>query len=89
MGLPGLLAGKGYGGDNRLTKAERQGGAPLVPAYCWTHARRQLKEIFDRDGSTIAAEGLAQIAALYRSEAEIRGRRTPGHGIPFATGIAQ
>ena len=74
MGLPGLLAGKGYGGYNRLTKAERQGGAPLVLAHCWTHARRQLQEILDRDGSAIAAEGLAQIAALYRIEAEIRGR---------------
>ena len=30
-----------------------------LEAHCWTHARRQLKEIVDRDGSTIAAEGLA------------------------------
>ena len=72
--MPGLLAGKGYGGYDRLTKAERQGGAPPVLAHCWAHARRQLKEIVDRDGSTIAAEGVAQIAALYRIEAEIRGR---------------
>ncbi len=74
QGFDGILQVDGYGGYNRLTKAERQGGAPLVLAHCWTHARRQLKEIFDRDGSTIAAEGLAQIAALYRIEAEIRGR---------------
>jgi hypothetical protein len=33
MGLPCLLAGKGYGGYSRLTKAERQGGAPLILAY--------------------------------------------------------
>jgi len=74
QGFDGILQVDGYGGYNRLTRAERQGGGPLVLAYCWTHARRQLKEIFDRDGSTIAAEGLAQIAALYRIEAEIRGR---------------
>jgi transposase len=74
QGFDGILQVDGYGGYNRLTKAERQGGAPLVLAHCWTHARRQLKEIFDRDGSAIAAEGLAQIAALYRIEAEIRGR---------------
>ena len=74
QGFDGILQVDGYGGYNRLTKAERQGGAPLVLAHCWTHARRQLKEIVDRDGSTIAAEGLAQIAALYRIEAEIRGR---------------
>ena len=37
------------------------------------HARRKLKEVFDRDGSEIAAEGLRRIAELYRIEGEIRG----------------
>ena len=32
-----------------------------------------MKEIFDRDGSEIAAEGLRRIAELYQIEAEIRG----------------
>lgn len=38
-----------------------------------SRARRELKEIFDRDGSEVAAEGLRRIAELYRIEAEIRG----------------
>ena len=37
------------------------------------HARRKLKEVFDRDGSEIAAEGLRRIAEFYRVEADIRG----------------
>ena len=46
---------------------------PITVAHCWAHARRKLKEVFDRDGSEIAAEGLRRIAELYRIEAEIRG----------------
>jgi transposase len=42
-------------------------------AHCWAHARRKLKEVFDRDGSEIAAEGLRRIAELYKVEADIRG----------------
>ena len=42
-------------------------------AYCWAHARRKLKEVFDRDSSEIAAEGLRRIAVLYKIEADIRG----------------
>jgi hypothetical protein len=42
-------------------------------AHCWAHARRKLKEVFDRDGSEIAAEGLRRIAELYAIEKDIRG----------------
>ncbi|WP_240512312.1 IS66 family transposase [Pseudoruegeria sp. SK021] len=63
----------GYQGYNRLTKPSRKGGEPIRVAHCWAHARRKLKEIFDRDGSEIAAEGLRQIAAIYAIEADIRG----------------
>ena len=64
---------KGYTGYNRLTKPSRKGGAPSRVAHCWAHARRKLKEIFDRDGSEIAAEGLRRIAEFYAVEADIRG----------------
>lgn len=37
------------------------------------HARRKLKEVFDRDGSEIAADGLRRIAEFYAVEADIRG----------------
>ena len=63
----------GYTGYNALTKHGRNSG-PVKLAYCWAHARRKLKEVHDRDGSPIAAEGLRQIAAFYKIEAEIRGQ---------------
>ncbi len=72
-GFDGILQIDGYAGYNRLAKPERKGGEPVRFAYCWAHCRRKLREIFDRDGSEIAAEGLRRIALLYAIEAEIRG----------------
>ncbi|NDR56324.1 IS66 family transposase [Pseudoruegeria sp. M32A2M] len=72
-GFDGILQLDGYQGYNRLTRPSRKGGAPITVAHCWAHARRKLKEVFDRDGSEIAADGLRQIAEFYRIEAEIRG----------------
>ena len=43
-------------------------------AYCWAHARRKLHEVYQRDGSPIAAEGMRCIAQLYKIEADIRGK---------------
>ncbi len=77
-GFDGILQIDGYQGYNRLTKPSRKGGAPLRVAHCWAHARRKLKEVFDRDGSEIAAEGLRRIAEFYVIEADIRGI-SPGH----------
>ena len=53
-GFDGILQIDGYTGYNRLTKPSRKGGAPIRVAHCWAHARRKLKEVFDRDGSEIA-----------------------------------
>ncbi len=72
-GFDGILQIDGYPGYNRLTKPSRKGGAPIRVAHCWAHARRKLKEVFDRDGSEIAAEGLRRIAEFYKIEADIRG----------------
>jgi transposase len=72
-GFEGTLQLDGYQGYNRLTRPARTGGDPIRVAHCWAHARRKLKEIFDRDGSRIAAEGLRRIAELYAVEAKIRG----------------
>ena len=69
----GILQIDGYTGYNRLTKPTRKGGAPIRVAHCWAHARRKLKEVFDKDGSEIAAEGLRRIAEFYAVEADIRG----------------
>lgn len=76
-GFNGTLQIDGYTGYNRLTKLSRKGGDPVAVAYCWAHARRKLKEVFDRDGSEIAAEGLRQIAEIYAIEKDIRGT-SPG-----------
>lgn len=72
-GFDGILQLDGYQGYNRLTRPSRKGGAPIRVAHCWAHARRKLKEVFDRDGSEIAAEGLRRIAGFYAVEADIRG----------------
>ena len=72
-GFDGILQIDGYPGYNRLTRPSRKGGDPIRVAHCWAHARRKLKEVFDRDGSEIAAEGLRQIAELYAVEKDIRG----------------
>ncbi|MBW6495348.1 MAG: IS66 family transposase [Burkholderiaceae bacterium] len=72
-GFDGILQLDGYQGYNRLTRPSRKGGAPIRVAHCWAHARRKLKEVFDRDGSEIAAEGLRRIAEFYAVEADIRG----------------
>lgn len=72
-GFDGILQLDGYQGYNCLTRPSRKGGDPIRVANCWAHARRKLKEVFDRDGSEIAAEGLRRIAELYRIEADIRG----------------
>ena len=72
-GFDGTLQIDGYTGYNRLTKPSRKGGAPVRVACCRAHARRKLKEVFDRDGSSIAAEGLRRIAEFHAVEAESRG----------------
>lgn len=72
-GFDGILQVDGYTGYNRLTRPSRKGGEPVRMAYCWAHARRKLKEVFDRDGSEIAAEGLRRIAEFYKVETDIRG----------------
>jgi len=43
-------------------------------AYCWAHARRKLYDVAKASAAPIAQEGLKQIAALYRIEAEIKGQ---------------
>jgi len=62
--LPAQQEAATSGGRRRRARL----GGPLL-----AHARRKLKEVFDRDGSEIAAEGLRRIAELYDVEADIRG----------------
>ena len=66
-GFEGVLQVDGYAAYEVLTK----GGAVRL-AYCWSHVRRAFYELAAT--SPIAAQALTRIAALYRIEAEIRGR---------------
>lgn len=70
-GFNGALQIDGYSDYYRLTKSSRTGGEPITAAHCWVHARRKLREVYDRDGSAIAAEGLERIRAFYEIEADI------------------
>jgi transposase len=72
-GFSGTLQVDGYTGYNALTKPGRNSG-PVKLAYCWAHARRKLKEVHDRDGSPIAADGLKRIAKFYKIEKAISGQ---------------
>ena len=62
-----MLQVDGYAAYESLAR----GGAVRL-AYCWSHVRRQFYDL--ADASPIATETLSRIAALYRIEAEIRGR---------------
>ena len=72
-GFEGILQVDGYTGYDALAEPRRVGGAPLTLAYCWAHSRRKLHDIYQKDGSEIAAEGLRRIAQIYKVEATIRG----------------
>ncbi len=89
-GFDGILQVDGYTGYDALAGPKRVGGMPLTLAYCRAHARRKLHDIYQKDGSEIAAEGLRRIAEIYKIEAKIRGNRPderlavrPKHSAPL------
>jgi len=71
QGFSGILQVDGYAGYNRLLKRVSQ---DVQLAYCWAHARRKLYDVAKASAAPLAQEGLKQIAALYRIEAEIKGQ---------------
>jgi transposase len=68
-GFQGVLQVDGYEAYKVLA---RRGAVQL--AFCWSHVRRPFYELSQSGPAPIAAEALSRIAALYRIEAEIRGR---------------
>jgi transposase len=62
----------GYGGFKRLLENRPPGAIRL--AFCWAHCRRRFYEIHQATGSPLAEEALRRIGALYKVEAEVRGR---------------
>lgn len=71
QGFGGVLQVDGYTGYNRVKG--RCDNAPIELAYCWAHARRKLFELTVNNVAPIAEEGLKQIKAFYRIEAQIGG----------------
>ncbi|MEM7522220.1 MAG: transposase [Pseudomonadota bacterium] len=69
----GIPQPDGYPGHHRLTRPSHTGGDPIKVAHCRGHGRRKLREIFDRDGAEIAAEGLRRIAEFYEIKDDICG----------------
>lgn len=67
----GILQADAYGGFNGLYDRAHE---PLIEAGCWAHARRKFFEIYDSTASPLASEALERIGALYKIEAEIRGK---------------
>ena len=65
----GVLHADGYAGFDRLYQDQR-----IREAACWAHVRRKFYEIYESNGSPLAAEALGRIAKLYEIEAAIRGR---------------
>jgi hypothetical protein len=76
QGFSGILQVDGYAGYNRVL--DLRDNAPIQLAYCWAHARRKLYDLTHHNVAPIAQEGLKQIAALYRIEAQARGTSTEG-----------
>jgi transposase len=70
-GFSGVLQVDGYGADKTLRDARPPG--TLILAHCRAHGRRKLREVFDRDASPMAEEGLRRSAELHRIEAAIAG----------------
>jgi len=71
-GFCGVLQVDGYVVYKQLAHASRTGGSVIL-AFCWSHFRRQLYEIYARGNAPIATEALVRIAKLYAIEKEIRG----------------
>ncbi len=68
----GIVQVDGYTGFGQVVKERADASVKL--AFCWVHARRGFFEVHASTKSPIAAHALAQIAALYAIEAEIRGQ---------------
>ena len=68
----GILQADAFAGYNQLYASGR-----IVEAACWSHARRKLWDIHERQHKlpgTLAHQGLERIAQIFKIEAEIRGR---------------
>jgi hypothetical protein len=71
----GFLHADGYAGFNSLFTEDPKSGQPrLTEVACWAHARRNIYEVYESNGSSPAKEALERIAELFEIEARINGR---------------
>ena len=72
-GYRGILQCDGYATYKKLADPKRGEGAVTL-VFCWSHVRRGFYDLAKAGAAPIAVEALARIAALYRIEAEVRGK---------------
>jgi hypothetical protein len=83
-GWQGVLQADAYAGYNQLYQGDRKPG-PVLPALCWSHARRKFFELADVEGnirkgkspkdiSPVAFEAVKRIDALFEIERGLNGQ---------------
>ena len=83
-GWQGVLQADAYAGYNQLYLGDRKPG-PVLPALCWSHARRKFFELADVEGnirkgkspkdiSPVAFEAVKRIDALFEIERGLNGQ---------------
>ena len=83
-GWQGILQADAYAGYNQLYRGDRKPG-PVLPALCWSHARRKFFELADIEGnirkgkdakeiSPIAFEAVTRIDAIFAIERDLSGQ---------------
>lgn len=83
-GWQGILQADAYAGYNQLYRGDRKPG-PVLPALCWSHARRKFFELADVEGnirkgkdakeiSPIAFEAVKRIDVLFEIERDLTGK---------------
>jgi transposase len=76
-GYRGILQCDGYAAYKQLVDPKRDDGSVTL-VFCWAHVRRGFYDLAKTGTAPIATEALERIAALYRIEAQIRGKNA-GH----------
>jgi len=83
-GWKGILQADAFAGYNDLYRGDRKPG-PVLPALCWSHARRKFFELADIAGnirkgkeanaiSPVAFEAVKRIDALFEIERDLNGQ---------------
>jgi hypothetical protein len=76
-GYRGILQCDGYAAYKQLVDPKRDDGSVTL-VFCWAHVRRGFYDLAKTGTAPMATEALERIAALYRIEAQIRGKNA-GH----------